>query len=57
MPSIYEAHVSLDQETWLWHRANPGQLSRLAKDAIRREIALELEMQLRKRAVPMAARR
>ncbi|MCK9570835.1 hypothetical protein M0R72_17935 [Candidatus Pacearchaeota archaeon] len=41
MPSVWEAHVSLDQETWAWHRHNPGQLSRLAKEAICREIAMD----------------
>ncbi len=41
MPATFEGHASLDQETWLWHRDHPGQLSRLAKEAIRREIALE----------------
>ncbi len=41
MPAIYEAHVSLDRETWEWHRSNPGQLSRLAKEAIHQAIALD----------------
>jgi hypothetical protein len=41
MPAIYEAHVSLDQETWTWHRDNPGQLSRLAKERVHQEIALD----------------
>lgn len=41
MPATYEGHASLDQETWLWHRNHPGQLSRLVKEAIRREMAAE----------------
>ncbi|MCK9571216.1 hypothetical protein M0R72_19865 [Candidatus Pacearchaeota archaeon] len=41
MPATFEGHASLDLETWLWHRDHPGQLSRLAKDAIRRGIALD----------------
>lgn len=41
MPSLFRATVGLDQESWGWHHRNPGQLSRLAKERVALEIALD----------------
>lgn len=41
MPSLFRATAGLDQESWEWHKRNPGRLSRLAQKAVDLEIALE----------------
>lgn len=41
MPSLFRATVGLREEHWIWHRSNPGQLSRLAQQAIDQRIAIE----------------
>lgn len=41
MPSLFRATISLMQRQWEWHRANPGQLSRMAQEAVDRRMTIE----------------
>lgn len=41
MPSIFRATVGLDQESWEWHKRNPGHLSQICQERIYQEIALD----------------
>jgi hypothetical protein len=41
MPSLFRATIGLKQRQWTWHRANSGQLSRIAQEAVDRRMAIE----------------
>ena len=41
MPSLFRATIGLMQRQWAWHRSNPGQLSRMAQEAVDRRMFIE----------------